>query len=527
MPIEHKGRLYSLPLPKHNGRRLDAGEVPGEEPEGPIIAPEDADPSPPAGMGFLPLSGAADVDEPLDFDMPFAPEDFGQGPPDVEPDQMVGPYDAWLGKVEMVHTVGTNTLSSYKQEIFATRVGVHYQTNNDPQGYAVPTVASQLTPQGVTALPWPVRHDQAEYLVKVGDIVTILTGRDGRHYYMIDDSPFMGIVVAHMDANYTVIARQDDPPTTPHPGDRYLVGTAGTGDWSALSENVVEWSGAAWSSTETPDSGVIVYVADDDTYREGDGSKFDAKSIVVTESNVGGAGVRTIKVVRQALAGNAGEQRYVQTDFSDLQDAASADIVYPNVSVIRGWQIGHGYRIGDPVWVSRRGLYFFCLPANADTFVGRIVIDGANSGPDGESDFVTNHYWVREATATVAYTNNQYTLTWSNVELNPTANPALPRIGRWVDAENVAESAGGHGLVHNDEVLVTTVYDSSGSATSITDKGHAYVFSRVPMIETDVMVTNGLLYWDGTQINVIAAPGDEQILKWTVADGFEWIADPS
>lgn len=145
----------------------------------------------------MPIAGLNETwDHVLDPPAVDSPELFAdqEAAHDVEPPDMLGPYDAWLGKVDTVRTDGTHALSGFAQEIFVTRVGLNYQDNNEPQGFPIPSVFGQLGAAGVTALPWPVRHDQTQYIVAEGDIVTVLTGRDNRHYFMVDDLPFLAQV---------------------------------------------------------------------------------------------------------------------------------------------------------------------------------------------------------------------------------------------------------------------------------------------------------------------------------------------
>lgn len=338
----------------------------------------------------------------------------------IVPEQMIGPYDAWLGIVGQIHTSGTNTLSGYKQEIYVVRGSVHYQTNNDPQGYAVASVGSQVGSTGVTALPWPVRHDQAEYLATVGDIVTVLSGRDGRHWYMIDDEPFLAQV------------RSD---------------------------------GGA-----------------------------------VTEANAGGAGLTALTVIRKALAGDP--TATVLTGFSDLQDKDSSDVTYSDVIPVGPANVAHGYRCGDLCWVFRRGRYMFCdkMPK---TFVAEIQ----TTGPGAEADFTTggqgsdtNHYWFKEQTPTIGYSNNQWTVEWAALtQTDPTGSGG--RYGRWGDAENVAEATDQHSINSGTKIVITEVADASGGEIG-------YVFSMNPS-GTDIYIGTVTEYTGGTSV----APCDKITFK--------------
>lgn len=58
-----------------------------------------------------------------------------------------------------------------------------------------------------------------------------------------------------------VISQTNTPPLTPTTGDRYLIGTAPTGVWSANAENIAEWNGTSWVFT-APVLDNVVFVTD-------------------------------------------------------------------------------------------------------------------------------------------------------------------------------------------------------------------------------------------------------------------------
>lgn len=82
------------------------------------------------------------------------------------------------------------------------------------------------------------------------------------------------------------------PPVSPSVGDRYIVcSSSGTGDWSGLEDNVVEYDGATWSGTE-PNEGFAAWVEDEDAlyiyndvYPTGEWVKFGS---TVTHNNLSG-----------------------------------------------------------------------------------------------------------------------------------------------------------------------------------------------------------------------------------------------
>jgi len=53
------------------------------------------------------------------------------------------------------------------------------------------------------------------------------------------------------------------PPASPSTGDRYIVGSSPTGDWSGRTNDVAEWNGSSWDFT-TPNEGFACWVEDED-----------------------------------------------------------------------------------------------------------------------------------------------------------------------------------------------------------------------------------------------------------------------
>jgi hypothetical protein len=55
------------------------------------------------------------------------------------------------------------------------------------------------------------------------------------------------------------------PPSAPTKGDRYIVGSSGSGAWASQDSNIAEWSGSAWFFISKKE-GMIVYVKDEDSF---------------------------------------------------------------------------------------------------------------------------------------------------------------------------------------------------------------------------------------------------------------------
>jgi len=53
------------------------------------------------------------------------------------------------------------------------------------------------------------------------------------------------------------------PPTFPSVGDRYIVASGATGDWSGHENDIAEWNGSSWEFT-SPLEGMMTYVKDED-----------------------------------------------------------------------------------------------------------------------------------------------------------------------------------------------------------------------------------------------------------------------
>ena len=108
----------------------------------------------------------------------------------------------------------------------------------------------------------------------------------------------------------SVLTQQDAPPSTPSTGDRYLVGASGSGAWSSLSNNIVEWNGSAWDST-SPDTGAPTAGAH--VFIEGGSSNAGNTMIYRTSPSAG-----------WVVAANATGALLKTNNLSDLDSASSA-----------------------------------------------------------------------------------------------------------------------------------------------------------------------------------------------------------
>lgn len=108
----------------------------------------------------------------------------------------------------------------------------------------------------------------------------------------------------------SVLTQQDAPPSTPSTGDRYLVGASGSGAWSSLSNNIVEWNGSAWDST-SPDTGAPTAGAH--VFIEG-GSNNAGNTMIY----------RTTPSVGWVVAANATGALLKTNNLSDLDNATTA-----------------------------------------------------------------------------------------------------------------------------------------------------------------------------------------------------------
>lgn len=114
---------------------------------------------------------------------------------EIKASAITGSFDSWLGEVTAVHYAAADPLLNCVQSVEVRRVAPTWLGNNTPAGYEISQAQSQPTVARAVALPWPPRHDQQLYHVAVGDLVAVISGRDGRHYYFNDELPFVGRVI--------------------------------------------------------------------------------------------------------------------------------------------------------------------------------------------------------------------------------------------------------------------------------------------------------------------------------------------
>ena len=360
--------------------------------------------------------------------------------------RLAGHVDTFLGRVVAVYygSGSEHGVEDSSQTIDIERVDAYWDgTTNitDTSLVASPGIGGF---PAISAKPFPLRSDQPRYLVQVNDVVTVLQGGDGRHWYLADDLPFIGTVVVWDKANQ----------------EEAYEGGAGSGtndgvkvrqqimSGDPLTETVTfadkEISSAAWADA-------TAYVVDD---------------VVVDE----GTDYRCIK----AHTSDAGT---IETDDTDYWDADSNITIQRYVNVLTTAGQGNGYRVGDKVLVVRRGLYLFAVPG-AQSFLADI----ADEGPGEEADFANSHYWVIEQVGSITVSGNAWT--GSIEDRSGTGPDGEGSVARYVDALNLAES-GTHDLSTGTVVMVTCWQDAGD---------HFYTFSHAaPVTGTDryVAVSSG------------------------------------
>ena len=374
-------------------------------------------------------------------------------PQKLDPAQTHGPFDAYSALVLQVFTGSVpHPLTGYGNTIEIQRCSVHWNVQtNTPTAWRQPMASSGPTPTLASPFPFPPRHDQATFIVKVGDVVSIIQGRDGRAWYLSDELPFIGTVWAQTCPVYNSV---DDLPMPNSDGDPIPavddMGQAGT--------QYYRWNGYMWAySNIFGDSG---------------------------EWHAGAAGYRSIDVRRRILETDPAAVNFEDFANHDPSLASTVNkgpdlrytpystdhddfVTYRHVWPVCSPTKHHGYRVGDRVLVFRRGQYLFCLPTE-DSFLAKIVA----SGPDGEGDQTGAGYWVKEQESAVTYaTKND----WTSVETEhipavPQEMPAGSRTGRHVSAWNLCDDTT-HELSVGDTVLVHIFAD-------VTTGQPMYVFER-------------------------------------------------
>ena len=333
-----------------------------EEPEAFIVqfGPEDSlDPADPSFDQGAAADAAEGMIQPaqdtIGQEVEFLPVEVAAEPPEppepIRSRDIRGPMDSWVGIVRKVNyeTAGGDPMTGAVVSIQVERAYPYYSTNNDPLLAASPMIAASPTPTMVTAWPFPLRHDQQKHVVDEGDAVTVVDGRDGWHYFLADDLPFLATIRA-------------------------------------------------------------------------------VSGMATDEAHNDGAGNDALTVRRQAITGDPDNGGYTGPQYSDLLDVDSVAIEYTKVLAKFAGGLHHGWRIGDLVWVEKRGRYFFVIQ-HRETFVAKIM----DEGPDEEENFVNSRYWVKEQDITATWNTNSASFTFAD----RTASP------RWVPAINLAEFSAG------------------------------------------------------------------------------------
>lgn len=344
---------------------------------------------------------------------------------DLRGELLRGQFDAFVGKVLDTYEGATHPSLGTAQGINVERIDVRWDSStNTPLGSVTPS-PSVGSPNVVAANPWPPKHDQVGYIVAEGDTVTVLRGADGLHWYMADDTPFVGRVVVWDDDNVT---------------EQFGGGV----DGGSLTLKVRQQK-----MTGNPNSAAVT-LADLETVADAwdSGTAYLIDDIVVVSSTT----YRCIKANTNNTPPNA---TYWEADNI---------VIHRYVNVLRADNQAHGYRVGDDILVIRRGLYLFALPLR-ERFLA-VTSVGANSGPSNAADSTDEHYWVKELDMLVSYgTDNWVFADTTQNSLRSSTDPTGSggRLARFVDAVNLAERAGETHLLADDVLVEVTMWqDASG-----------------------------------------------------------------
>ena len=248
-------------------------------------------------------------------------------PDTLTPHAIVGHYDCWPAVVTHTYEAAADSDLNQRQAITARRVRLRWNQSDHSQiTDRVPPLGSQPNQHIVKALPCPCPPDHPLYHVQAGDIVTIMEGRDGRHYYLTDDEPFIGTTIkweGRYDGQFSS-------------GDERF--NDGTGNWTiAVQRHML---------VTDPTADHFNWGGD----RSGEGG--DDPDAPITEA----------------------------TPFGVLE------LTYDRVWPVREADVHHGYRIDNEVLVWRKGLYYVCLPAR-ETIVCEIVTEGPNGEAELEQPY--------------------------------------------------------------------------------------------------------------------------------------------
>lgn len=85
---------------------------------------------------------------------------------------------------------------------------------------------------------------------------------------------YVDSVAQGLDWQDSVIDEQNDPPSNPNTGDRYLIDDNPTGDWSGEPNEIAEWDGSQWVFFD-PNDGWAVFLEDVDLLKVYDSGQAD------------------------------------------------------------------------------------------------------------------------------------------------------------------------------------------------------------------------------------------------------------
>jgi hypothetical protein len=336
----------------------------------------------------------------------------------------VGEFDAFIGVVMAVDYAVAHKSLGLLQGITVERVDVRWDaTTNKPLDSVTPSPGMGST-NIVDCKPWPGRHDQALYHVKEGDIVTVLRGADGLSWFMVDDLPFVG----------TVVAWDDDYVTEEFSG--------GADDYFVVRGLKVRQQ----AITGNPTTGLAT-LADLETIAD---AWVTETAYIVDDIVLSGGTTYRCKVAHTSGAGTIPPHANWEADNV---------VIHRYVNIVRQDNVNTGYRVGDNVLVFRRGLYLFCTPAR-QTFLGVLSV-GVESGPSDAADFTDEHYWVQETSSQVTYATDAWTFALPpQDQLRDTIDPTGSggRMGRWIDAVNLAERTDETHLLADNVLVEVTMW---------------------------------------------------------------------
>ena len=110
---------------------------------------------------------------------------------------MIGTYDSWVGEVTKVYDADADAEWGQKGVVEIRRASPYWAGGAFGLD-EIPSVDSQPQRSVEHAFPFPA-VDQEAYRVAVDDPVVVITGRDGKCYYLPDDRPFIGKVAQNPD----------------------------------------------------------------------------------------------------------------------------------------------------------------------------------------------------------------------------------------------------------------------------------------------------------------------------------------